>query len=64
MARRLERGGHPTGVPVRVFEFPGRARPASFFGGSSTDTFNAVPGRFIGVLGELSYNIWLMDLPK
>jgi hypothetical protein len=24
---------------------------------------SAVAGRFIGVLGELNFNIWLMDLP-
>ena len=32
--------------------------------GFGPDTFNAVPGRFIDDLGELSFNTWLMDLPK
>jgi hypothetical protein len=27
-------------------------------------TLAAVPGRFIGVLAELSFNIWMMNAPQ
>jgi hypothetical protein len=57
MARRLDRNHHPD-PPFRVFQFPGRLRP------QGPDFLNAVPGRFIGAMSELSFNIWMTDLPK
>jgi Tol biopolymer transport system component len=58
MARRLDRNHHPADPPLRVFQFPGRLRP------QGPDILNAVPGRFIGSMSELSFNVWMTDLPK
>jgi Tol biopolymer transport system component len=67
LARHLDAGRHPVGPPIRVYDFTGRVRPPISAVGTSSpvpDTLSAVPGRFIGVLSELNYNIWMMDLPK
>ncbi len=64
MARRLERGSHPAGAPFRVYEFAGRVRPVPPSPTHIPDMLNAIPGRFIGVLTEQNYNIWMMDLPR
>jgi Tol biopolymer transport system component len=61
MARHLDRNHHPAGAPFRVYEFTGRARPTSF---ARSGMLSAVPGRFIGVLAENNFNIWMMDMPK
>ncbi len=60
MARRLDRKLHPAGASFRVFEFPARLHPQNYW----NDAIIAVPGRFIGAMSDLSYNIWIMDLPK
>jgi serine/threonine protein kinase len=59
MARHLDPSHQPTGAPFRVYEFGGRVRPPDF-----SEVLTAAPGRFIGVLSEDHYNIWMMDLPK
>jgi len=63
MARRLDRNRHPAGPPFRVFEFPARIHP-QLTGYATGDALTAVPGRFIGAMSELRYNIWITDLPK
>ena len=60
MARRLDRNHHPVGAPFRVFEFPGRLHGQ----GTASDAMIAVPGRFINAMSDLSFNVWMMDLPK
>jgi serine/threonine protein kinase/WD40 repeat protein len=60
MARHLDRNYHPADAPFRVFQFAGRIRPQ----GGGGDSLTAVPGRFIGAMSELSFNVWMMDLPK
>ncbi len=60
MARHLDRNHHPVGAPFRVFQFSGRLRPQ----GNDSDAMVALPGRFIGAMSELSFNIWMMDLPR
>jgi hypothetical protein len=63
MARRLDRNHHPTGAPFRVFQFPARIHPQAT-GISLSDSLIAVPGRFIGAMPEVTFNIWMMNLPK
>ena len=66
MARRLDDNHHPTGDPLRVYEFAGQIRPVAggSAAGAAADTLLAVPGRFIGALQEVHYDIWIVDLPK
>lgn len=64
IARRLDRNRHPTDPPFRVFEFNGRLRPQAIEVYSAGDAITAVPGRFIGAMPEMSFNVWIMDLPK
>jgi serine/threonine protein kinase/Tol biopolymer transport system component len=64
MARRLDRNRHPADPPFRVFEFPARIHPQASAQISQPDTLTAVPGRIIGAMPELSFNIWVTDLPK
>jgi Tol biopolymer transport system component len=62
MARRLDAQRQPIGAPVRIHEFSGPLRPGG--GGiGANNQFVALPDRFVGVLNELNYNIWIMDLP-
>jgi serine/threonine protein kinase len=65
---RLDAAHRPTGEPFRVYQFTGRLRPViAPVGGQgvqTSDMLSAVPGAFIGVLSEVNYNIWMMDLPK
>jgi len=63
MARHLDRNRRPAGTPFRVFEFPGRIHPQSGIN-TREDMLTAVPGRFIGALPELSFNVWMTDLPR
>jgi hypothetical protein len=60
LGRHVDRNHHPVGAVFRVFEFPARFRGQ----GDDSDAIVAVPGRFIGARSELSFNIWMMDLPK
>ena len=64
MARRLDRSRHPADPPFRVFQFPARIHPQAVFGTAGGEKLNAVPGRFIGAMPELSFNVWMTDLPK
>jgi Tol biopolymer transport system component len=65
MAQRLDSNDGPDGAAFRVYEF-GRVRPGVPTGGIGLGgtVISAVPGRFIGILSELSFNIWLMNLPR
>jgi len=64
-AQRIDKKGHPSGSPIRMYEFNGRVRPGAIFGsGTRLEKLTAVPGRIVGVLVEQNSNIWMMDLPK
>jgi hypothetical protein len=60
MARRLDRNHHPTGAPFRLFQFTGQIHPRS----SGISLSDALPGRFIGAMPEVTFNIRRMDLPN
>jgi hypothetical protein len=64
MARHIDRNLNPVDPPFRVFELPSRIHPQFFQGFNAIGTLSAVPGRFIRVMPELSFNVWMMDLPK
>jgi hypothetical protein len=59
MALRLDWNDHPLDPPFRVFDFPGRIHPQG-----NWDFLSAVPGHSIGATSEVSFNLWMMNLPK
>jgi eukaryotic-like serine/threonine-protein kinase len=66
MARRLDALRQPAGAPTQIYEFSGRLRPGGASGGAGLaagNQFVALSDRFVGVLSEVNYNIWIMDLP-
>jgi hypothetical protein len=53
-----------SGASFRVYEFTGRYRQTSVNGPFGPDMLTALDGGFIGALQELTFNIWMMNLPK
>ena len=56
MAQPLDGRHQPTGAPIQVHQFTERLHPDS--------QLTAVPGRIVGAMNFVNYNIWMMDLPK
>jgi Tol biopolymer transport system component len=56
MAQRLDGRHQPTGAPIQVYQFTERFHPNS--------QLTAAPGRIVGAMNFVNYNIWMMDLPK